>query len=59
MFSDNIFALQCYAEALKKPFIYGPTSENERLNVLTHFKSNPDVKYVGCCYCCRLELTHL
>jgi len=41
VFSDNIFALKAYATALGKPFIYGPTSEAERMGVLTHFKSNP------------------
>ena len=30
VFSDNVFALQKYAKKLKRPFIYGPTSQAKR-----------------------------
>jgi len=46
VFSDNIFALQAYATTLGKPYIYGPTSEQERINVLTHFKNNPNMRTI-------------
>ncbi len=41
VFSDNVFALKAYALKLKKPFIYGPTSQIERMRVLQQFQSNP------------------
>lgn len=41
VFSDNVFALKAYALKLKKPFIYGPTSQQERMRVLQQFQSNP------------------
>lgn len=43
VFSDNIFALTKYAQALKKPLIYGGTSHAERTRVLHAFKHSPDV----------------
>ncbi len=46
MFSDNIWALREYATKLRKPFIYGPTSHNERTKVLHAFKHNPNVNTV-------------
>jgi DNA excision repair protein ERCC-3 len=39
IFSDNVFALKEYAIKLGRPFIYGPTSQNERLRVLEQFKT--------------------
>lgn len=30
VFSDNVYALETYAKALKRPFIYGKTSHAER-----------------------------
>jgi DNA excision repair protein ERCC-3 len=41
VFSDNVFALKAYALRLGKPFIYGPTSQVERMRVLQQFQSNP------------------
>ncbi|KAK4537514.1 hypothetical protein CDCA_CDCA12G3539 [Cyanidium caldarium] len=41
IFSDNIFALRHYATLLRRPFIYGPTSQTERMRVLTQFQRNP------------------
>ncbi|KAJ3372996.1 hypothetical protein HDU91_001678 [Kappamyces sp. JEL0680] len=40
VFSDNVFALQHYAIAMKKPFIYGATSHEERSRILNHFRQN-------------------
>jgi DNA excision repair protein ERCC-3 len=41
VFSDNIFALQAYAKKLNRPFIYGPTSQIERMRILSQFQHNP------------------
>jgi len=46
VFSDNIFALEQYAKKLSKPYIYGKTSETERLRILTHFQRNPAVNCI-------------
>ena len=43
IFSDNVFALKKYAIKLGRPFIYGPTSQAERIRVLEQFK-------VGCVF---------
>jgi len=43
VFSDNVFALKKYALKLKKPYIYGPTSQTERLRILQQFQNNPKV----------------
>jgi DNA excision repair protein ERCC-3 len=37
---------QAYALKLKKPFIYGPTSQIERMRVLQQFRSNPNLNTV-------------
>ena len=44
VFSDNIFALREYATRLRKPFIYGGTSHQERTRVLAAFKRNPEAR---------------
>eukprot|EP01135_Chromosphaera_perkinsii_P004535 Nk52_evm5s288 gene=Nk52_evmTU5s288 len=41
VFSDNVFALKLYAMKMGKPFIYGDTSQHERMVVLNNFKHNP------------------
>ncbi|CAM6031996.1 unnamed protein product, partial [Sphagnum compactum] len=41
VFSDNVYALKAYALRLKKPFIYGPTSQVERMRILHQFQNNP------------------
>ncbi|KAJ9059204.1 DNA repair helicase RAD25 [Entomophthora muscae] len=41
VFSDNVFALKAYALKLQKPFIYGATSQQERLRILQQFQYNP------------------
>ena len=46
MFSDNVFALKHYAIKMNKPYIYGPTSQNERLQILENFKLNPKVNTI-------------
>merc|ERR1712223_997625 len=46
VFSDNVFALKHYATALKKPFIYGPTSQSERITIIQNFKTNPKINTI-------------
>ena len=41
VFSDNVFALQAYAKKMNRPFIYGPTSQMERMRILSQFQHNP------------------
>ncbi|KAI6191482.1 General transcription and DNA repair factor IIH helicase subunit XPB [Aphelenchoides bicaudatus] len=43
VFSDNVFALKKYALHLKKPFLFGDTSQSERLKILQNFQYNPKV----------------
>ena len=44
--SDNVFALKHYAKELKRPFIYGPTSQSERISIIQNFKYNPKVSTI-------------
>lgn len=46
VFSDNVFALRHYAIKMNKPYIYGPTSQNERIQILQNFKFNPKVNTI-------------
>uniref|UniRef100_A0A0V0G770 General transcription and DNA repair factor IIH helicase/translocase subunit XPB n=1 Tax=Triatoma dimidiata TaxID=72491 RepID=A0A0V0G770_TRIDM len=46
VFSDNVFALRHYAIKMNKPFIYGPTLQNERIQILQNFKFNPKVNTI-------------
>ncbi|XP_016988992.1 general transcription and DNA repair factor IIH helicase subunit XPB [Drosophila rhopaloa] len=46
VFSDNVFALKHYAIKMNKPFIYGPTSQNERIQILQNFKFNSKVNTI-------------
>ncbi|TPX42318.1 hypothetical protein SeLEV6574_g05659 [Synchytrium endobioticum] len=41
VFSDNVFALKRYANKLGKPYIYGGTSQQNRLQTLSNFRHNP------------------
>ncbi|OQV16193.1 TFIIH basal transcription factor complex helicase XPB subunit [Hypsibius exemplaris] len=41
VFCDNVFALKHVALKMNKPYIYGPTSQNERLQILQNFQHNP------------------
>ncbi|KAF0769985.1 general transcription and DNA repair factor IIH helicase subunit XPB [Aphis craccivora] len=46
VFSDNVFALKEYALKLNKPFIHGPTSQAERIQIIQNFKLNPKVNTI-------------
>lgn len=46
VFSDNVFALKSYAIRLNKPYLYGPTSQGERLQILQNFVHNPKVNTI-------------
>nr|CDS33055.1 rad25:xp B DNA repair helicase [Hymenolepis microstoma] len=46
VFSDNVFALQYYAKKLGRPYIYGPTSQSERMQILQNFQFNPNVSTI-------------
>merc|ERR1719192_560552 len=46
VFSDNVFALKAYAVRMGKPFIYGPTSQSERMQILQNFQHNPKVNTI-------------
>lgn len=43
VFSDNVYALKAYALKLNKAYIFGGTSQAERLQVLENFQHNPQV----------------
>jgi len=43
VFSDNVYALQVYAQKLKKVFIFGETSNSERLRILENFQHNENI----------------
>ncbi|XP_014669254.1 PREDICTED: TFIIH basal transcription factor complex helicase XPB subunit-like [Priapulus caudatus] len=46
VFSDNVFALKNYAIKLNKPYIYGPTTQGERMQILQNFQHNPKVNTI-------------
>ncbi|XP_075825172.1 general transcription and DNA repair factor IIH helicase/translocase subunit XPB [Microtus pennsylvanicus] len=46
VFADNVFALKEYAIRLNKPFIHGPTSQTERMQILQNFKHNPKINTI-------------
>ncbi|XP_043268353.1 general transcription and DNA repair factor IIH helicase subunit XPB [Venturia canescens] len=46
VFSDNVFALKHYAIKMNKPYIYGPTSQSERIQILQNFKYNMKVNTI-------------
>lgn len=46
VFADNVFALKHYALKLGRPFIYGPTNQTERMQILQNFKFNPKVNTI-------------
>jgi DNA excision repair protein ERCC-3 len=43
VFSDNLFALQYYAENMKRAYIYGGTGNQERIRILENFQLNPEI----------------
>lgn len=46
VFSDNVYALKTYALKFGKPFIYGPTGQVERMNILKQFRTNPRISTI-------------
>ncbi|CDR37648.1 CYFA0S01e14114g1_1 [Cyberlindnera fabianii] len=46
VFADNVYALQEYALKLGKPFIYGGTPQQERMNILQNFQHNDQVNTI-------------
>ncbi|GMM44355.1 TFIIH/NER complex ATPase/helicase subunit [Pichia kluyveri] len=46
VFSDNVYALREYALKLGKPFIYGSTPQQERMNILQNFQYNDKVSTI-------------
>ncbi|KAK3380236.1 P-loop containing nucleoside triphosphate hydrolase protein [Lasiosphaeria ovina] len=43
VFSDELYSLKKYAETLGKVYIYGGTSQSERMHILANFQHNPEV----------------
>ncbi len=46
VFSDNVFALKMFAKQLGKEFIYGGTSNTERLRIFSQFQYNASVRTI-------------
>uniref|UniRef100_A0A914EDC7 General transcription and DNA repair factor IIH helicase/translocase subunit XPB n=1 Tax=Acrobeloides nanus TaxID=290746 RepID=A0A914EDC7_9BILA len=46
VFSDNVFALKSYAQSMKKPYLYGETSQAERMQILQNFQYNPRINTI-------------
>ncbi|SCU83391.1 LAMI_0C03026g1_1 [Lachancea mirantina] len=46
VFSDNVCALQEYALKLGKPFIFGSTPQQERMNILQNFQFNDQINTI-------------
>ncbi|EMR10265.1 hypothetical protein PNEG_01530 [Pneumocystis murina B123] len=46
VFSDNVYALRAYALKLQKYFIYGGTSQHERIKILENFRYNDMVRTI-------------
>jgi len=46
VFSDNIFSLKHYAKKLSKPFVYGPTTNTERLKIFSQFEYSANGKTI-------------
>ena len=43
VFSDNVYALKCYAEKLGRAYIYGETPQAERMRILDNFQHNENI----------------
>lgn len=41
VFSDNVYALEAYANKLTKPFLFGGTGNAERQEILDYFRNSP------------------
>lgn len=46
VFSDSTVALKIYAEKLRKPFIWGKTTDTERIQILQNFQHNPRINTI-------------
>ncbi|EFA75456.1 transcription factor IIH subunit [Heterostelium album PN500] len=46
VFSDNVYALKMYATQLKRFYIYGATSGQERMSILSKFQHDPSVRTI-------------
>lgn len=46
VFSDNVYALKAYALKLNRPFIYGETPQQERMQILKNFQFNDAVNTI-------------
>jgi len=46
VFSDLVYALKMYATKMNKHFIYGPTSNDERMKIFQLFRQHKDVNVV-------------
>uniref|UniRef100_A0A914GZY6 General transcription and DNA repair factor IIH helicase/translocase subunit XPB n=1 Tax=Globodera rostochiensis TaxID=31243 RepID=A0A914GZY6_GLORO len=46
VFSDNVFALKRFAVQMSKPYLYGATSQAERMKILQNFQYNPKVNTI-------------
>lgn len=58
VFSDNVYALETYAKALKRPFIYGKTSHAERTQACVQQRL-PHDQGEGGCWLLHAATTHL
>ncbi|WAO84476.1 DNA helicase [Fusarium falciforme] len=47
VFSDDLYSLKLYAIKLGKAFIYGETSQEERMTILEDFQRNPFMNTLG------------
>ena len=46
VFSDNLFSLKTYAQKLKRPYISGDVSHNERMGILHYFQKTNEVNTI-------------
>ncbi|OAF67280.1 hypothetical protein A3Q56_04964 [Intoshia linei] len=46
VFSDSVYTLKQYAIFMDRPYLYGPTSLDERLRILNNFQHNPKVNTI-------------
>ncbi|KAI1725340.1 type III restriction enzyme, res subunit family protein [Ditylenchus destructor] len=46
VFADNVFALKNFALRMNKPYLFGETSQHERIKILQNFQYNPKVNTI-------------
>lgn len=46
VFSDDLFALETYAKKLKKPYISGMVTHQERMGILHYFKKTSEINTI-------------